>query len=60
MEITIDAGKCIGCGTCARVCPVGLYKIRDGKAVVNLENLSNCLECHACEVQCPHSAIKLR
>jgi NAD-dependent dihydropyrimidine dehydrogenase PreA subunit len=53
----IDLSKCSGDGTCVEVCPVGVYEIKKDKAVpVNPEA---CIECRACEVQCPNSAIKI-
>ena len=30
-KIKVDAGKCIGCGSCAAVCPEG-FEIKSGKA----------------------------
>lgn len=31
MSISIDQGKCIGCGRCHDVCPGTLIKINEGK-----------------------------
>lgn len=57
VEIKIDLEKCDGDGTCVDVCPVEVFEIRDGKAVVI--NLDECLACMACEVQCPSAAIEI-
>jgi len=57
VEIKIELDKCDGDGTCVDVCPVEVFEIKDGKAVV--VNLDECLVCMACEVQCPNAAIEI-
>lgn len=58
-NIKVDEEKCVGCGQCKNVCPVGIYEIENGKAKVIPEKLKECMECHACEVSCPQKAIKI-
>ena len=53
----IDQNKCIGCGTCVQLCPVGAISFNsDGKAVIDP---NTCIKCGTCEVSCPVSAIKI-
>ncbi len=55
MPPKVDANKCIGCGACISVCPVGVYELKDGKSVP--VNIKKCIECRACEAACPVAAI---
>lgn len=52
-QITVT-DKCIGCGICVQVCPLGRFSIVDGKAV---RNLNTCEFCLACAHACPQKAI---
>jgi thioredoxin reductase/ferredoxin len=53
----VDPVKCLGSGTCARVCPEDALGIVDGKAV--LKNASACIGHGACAAACPFDAIQL-
>ena len=46
-----DAAKCVGCGTCAAVCPVASIDPQD---VANVPGI--CIKCHACVRRCPTGA----
>jgi ferredoxin len=55
MAARVDQEKCVGCGQCEAVCPVGAVKLANGKASVN----EQCIECGACVSECPSEAISL-
>lgn len=53
---TVDKERCISCGKCAKVCPVGNIQSEKGKSPVWLHN-GRCLTCFACYHYCPVKAI---
>ena len=46
---------CIGCGTCAKVCPKGNISLSGGKALIG----TNCIGCMACVQNCPNEVINV-
>ena len=54
-KLKIDREKCIGCGVCAKVCPMNNIKIKEYKAVPN----NMCTVCYRCVNKCPTLAITL-
>ena len=53
----INKEKCIGCGTCVAICPVGAAVFdNDGKAKINKDI---CIRCGSCQAGCPVDAIDL-
>ena len=55
MPPIVDTKKCMGAAACAEVCPVNVFDMVDGKAVVARPD--DCTECRACEAACPNNAI---
>ena len=53
--VSIDKKRCIGCGTCAAICPEAFEVKEDGKAHVKKQD-APCIE-EAIE-SCPVNAIK--
>ncbi len=50
-----DPSKCLGCGVCVEVCPHAVFTMNGRKAV--LVRKQACMECGACQVNCPTDAI---
>ncbi len=64
-NVAVDWDVCIGDGICADVCPVSLYDMIDtpGHPLSNRKadpaREKDCIQCLACEMQCPVAAIKI-
>ncbi len=54
-RIKIDPKKCIGCGMCEVLCPMGNLAVRGSFAVPG----SRCTMCYRCISRCPEQAITL-
>jgi len=55
-ELAYHENKCVNCGECVDVCPVGAHRIIDGKHVFIREK---CVNCGKCEGECLGNALKL-
>ena len=51
----VDPEKCQGCEECVDVCPVEVFEMEDGKAVVIEPD--ECLGCETCVEVCPEGAL---
>jgi ferredoxin len=47
---------CVGCGTCAEVCPFGAVVVRESTAVIDVEA---CMGCGICVTRCEQEALSL-
>lgn len=54
--IQISNEKCIGCGSCKKVCPMAVISMNEKKAVTVHED---CIDCGHCQGICPVAAITL-
>ncbi len=55
--LDLDVAKCVGCERCVEVCPHGVFAIEDRK--VRLIDRDSCMECGACQKNCPVEAISV-
>ncbi len=55
-ELMYSAEKCVGCGRCASVCPVGCHKIEAGRHVFDR---GGCTLCGECSSACAAGAIQV-
>ncbi len=52
-----DAKLCTGCRMCIHVCPHGVFAMESNQA--RLARAESCMECGACQLNCPTGAIKV-
>jgi ferredoxin len=52
-----DQSLCIGCGVCVDVCPHATFEMNGRLAY--LVNAQACMECGACQLNCPVNAIRV-
>ena len=52
----ISSSRCIGCGTCAQVCPTNVFDFEQGGLPV-IARQSDCQTCFICEAYCPADAL---
>lgn len=53
-QLLYYAGRCIGCGACAAVCPAGAHSSAEG---VHRLDRSHCMGCLRCTAVCPAGAL---
>lgn len=53
-EIMFYSNKCIGCGRCFNVCPLGVHKVLDGAHIIDREK---CVACGKCVESCYAEAL---
>ena len=58
MTLKLDVQKCNGCMMCINVCPHEVFQLKNKKAFIT--NKDQCMECGACEKNCPEGAISVR
>lgn len=56
-KMTVNKPACIGCGKCARSCPMRTISLKQGKAVIDT---NRCIVCGCCQAQCPVQAIRYK
>jgi NAD-dependent dihydropyrimidine dehydrogenase PreA subunit len=50
---------CTGCEMCIWVCPHGVFELKKDRARVWLVRPEACMECGACQMNCPREAIEV-
>lgn len=61
MPPIIDREKCVGCGTCAEICPMQLFlHFPKEDKVPQVKFPDECWHCNSCVLDCKEGAIRLR
>ncbi|MFX0008589.1 MAG: 4Fe-4S binding protein [Candidatus Hermodarchaeota archaeon] len=70
LELVLDRTKCVGCGTCARVCPkeaISRGPVAAARRFPNMEDIipevydpQKCVFCGTCVYMCPFSALTIK
>ncbi|HOP86551.1 MAG TPA: mercury methylation ferredoxin HgcB [Syntrophorhabdaceae bacterium] len=55
VTLKLDTSRCIGCGMCIEVCPHGVFEMNGRYVRIKMQDA--CIECGACSINCPASAI---
>ena len=55
-QLSFSPEKCIGCGSCFRVCPRGAHAMLDGRHVLDR---AKCQACGTCVRECPSGALEM-
>ena len=55
--ISFDLSRCVGCGSCVRVCPMGYLTLEE--KVPQVRQHRRCIECGHCVATCPKQAVTL-
>ena len=58
VTLELDAEKCNGCMMCTVVCPHDVFLVESRKA--RIQNKDLCMECGACQLNCPEGAIHVK
>lgn len=56
-RMQVDKQKCVGCGICAKKCPMEAATVTEKKADISCHN---CIVCGVCAHSCPMQAISYR
>jgi NAD-dependent dihydropyrimidine dehydrogenase PreA subunit len=57
VTLQFNEKRCIGCAMCVQVCPHAVFAMEGKKAVIGSRD--DCMECGACAMNCPTSAISV-
>lgn len=55
--VKINTERCVGCGSCVRLCPMGYLTLEDG--VPRIRERRRCIGCGHCMATCPKQAVTL-
>ncbi|MBC8320957.1 MAG: 4Fe-4S binding protein [Bacteroidetes bacterium] len=57
VSLKLDVHICTGCNMCINVCPHNVFLLKEKRAYIT--NIDACMECGACQLNCPENAISV-
>ncbi len=58
VTLNLNPEKCIGCRMCVIVCPHAVFQMNHRRVTINSRD--RCMECGACEKNCPTGALSVQ
>ncbi|MEC4272686.1 4Fe-4S binding protein [Adlercreutzia sp. R25] len=55
-----DLSACIGCGSCAKICPMDVMRIDEAAGKSVIAYVSQCMTCGQCWLNCPTESIVIQ